>query len=216
MTRFRFFTCSPAFGLIAALSLSACYPGTVFMENEDEGPTIEIKEHPQPKLAYQLTMVIEHAPGPFGMVEGSAQYNVVNHKACGQRNPASGTRSRIGTHPELHWKPIADNTYVTTVYPDLMVDEDYYGNGICRWTLTAGSALLRATGAQTETRFLPGISAADILAEKTVTLYFWAGGYPRSGMENYPDFGKSTPDKFGENIRDQLFTISLTAKEVQP
>ena len=44
MTRFRFFTCLPALGLIAALSLSACHPGTVFMENEDEGPTIELKD----------------------------------------------------------------------------------------------------------------------------------------------------------------------------
>ena len=44
MTRFRFFTCLPALGLIAALSLSACCPGTVFMENEDEGLTIELKD----------------------------------------------------------------------------------------------------------------------------------------------------------------------------
>lgn len=215
MTRFRFFTCFPTLGLIAALSLSACYPGTVFMENEDEGPTIEIKEHPQPKRAYQLTMVIENAPGPFGLVEGSAQYNVANHLECGQRNPASGTRSRIGTNPELHWKLVAANTYIATVHPDLMVDEDYYGNGVCRWQFTEARARLKATGAVEETRFVPGFLAADILAEKTVTLYFWAGGYPRSGMENYPDFGKSTPDKFGENIRDQLFTITLTAKEVR-
>lgn len=103
---------------------------------------------------------------------------MVNHLECGHRNLVSGTRSRISTHPELHWKPVATNTCVATVHPDLMVDEDYYGNGVCRWTLTAASALLKASGAEMETRFLPGISAGDILAEKTVTLYFWREGYP--------------------------------------
>ncbi len=216
MTRFRFFTCSPAFGLIAALSLSACYPGTVFMENEDEGPTIEIKEHPQPKLAYQLTMVIEHAPGPFGMVEGSAQYEVENRHACGERNLASGTVSRITHMPDLHWKPVDATTYTTTVYPGLLVNEDYYGNGVCRWKLMGASALLRATGAETETRFLPALNVEDILAEKTVTLYFWAGGYPRSRSENFPDFGYQHVSEFKPEIQDQLFTITLTAKEVKP
>ena len=186
------------------------------MENEDEGPTIEIKEHPQPAQAYQLTMVIENAPGPFGMVEGSAQYDVENRHACGERNPASGTVSRMTHMPDLHWKPVDATTYTTTVYPDLLVNEDYYGNGVCRWKLMGASALLRATGAETETRFLPALDVEYILAEKTVTLYFWEAGYPRRRMENYPDFGEPSPDKFGENIRDQLFTITLTAKEVQP
>jgi hypothetical protein len=199
------------------LLLSACNnPGDFFMSDEEDAPTVVVKEHPQPKRAYQLTMVIENAPGPFGMIEGSAQYDVINHKTCGERNPVSGTRSRISTHPPIAWKPIGNGQYVAMVYSDLIVDEDYYGNGICRWTLTAASALLRATGAETETRFLPGISATDILAERAVKLYFWGGGYPRSGMDNYPDFGKPSPDNFGQNIRHELFTVTLTAKEAQP
>ena len=186
------------------------------MENEDEASVIEINEYPHPKSAYQLTMMIDNAPGPFGMIEGSAQYNVVNHLECGQRNPASGTRSRIGTNPELHWKLVAANTYIATVHPDLIMDEDYYGNGVCRWQFTEARARLKATGAEEETRFVPGFLAADILAEKTVTLYFWAGGYPRSRSENFPDFGYRHPSEFKSEIRDQLFTITLTAKEVQP
>lgn len=186
------------------------------MSDEDEAPTVVLKEHQQPKQAYRLTMVIENAPGPFGLIEGSAQYSVTNHKKCGERNPLSGTRSRISTNPPIEWKPMGNGQYVATVYADLMVDEDYYGNGICRWQFTEARGQLKATGAEAETDFVPHISAADILAEKTVKLYFWNGGYPRSGMDNYPDFGKPDPDKFGENIRNNLFTITLTAKEAQP
>ena len=221
MTPSRFFMSLPTLGLIAALSLSGCYPGTVFMENEDEEPTIEIKEHPQPGQAYQLTMVIENAPGPFAMVEGSVQYNVANHLQCGQRNPASGTHSRIGTNPELQWKLVAANTYIATVYPDLMMDEDYYGNGVCRWQFTEARARLKATGAVEETRFVPGFLAADILAAKTVTLYFWGGRYPAdtpppSDGKGFPYFGDSNLDRVPLEQRNEFFTITLTAKEVQP
>lgn len=191
------------------------------MENEDQTPTIEIKENPHPKSAYRLTMAIENAPGPFGMVEGSAQYDVENRHACGKRNLASGTVSRMTHMPDLHWKPDGATTYTTTVYPGLLVDEDYYGNGVCRWKLMGASALLRATGAETETRFLPAIDIEDILSEKKVTLYFWGKGYPTEpgaapGDNGFPDFGYKDPSKFRSELRGELFTITLTAKEVQP
>lgn len=185
------------------------------MSEEEDAPTVVVKEHPQPKRTYQLTMVIENAPGPFGMIEGSAQYDVINHKTCGERNPVSGTRSRISTHPPIAWKPIGNGQYVAMVYPDLIVHEDYYGNGICRWQFTEARAQLKATGAEAETDFVPHISAADILAEKTVKLYFWGiGRYPRSQMDNFADFGREDPTEFKAEIRDQLFTISITAKEM--
>jgi hypothetical protein len=199
------------------LLLSACHnPGALFMSDEDEAPTVEIKEHPQPKLAYQLTMVIENAPGPFAMIEGSAQYDVSNYKTCGERNPVSGTRSRISTHPPIEWKSMGNGQYVAMVYPDLMVDEDYYGNGVCHWKLMGASALLKATGAETETRFLPALDIEDILAEKTVKLYFWGGYYPRAKSQNFPDFGEKNISNVPVDQQGEFFTITLTAKEVQP
>lgn len=188
------------------------------MSNKDT--EIDIKEHQQPQQAYQLTMVIENAPGLFGLIEGSAQYDVVNHQECGQLNALSGTRSRITTHPEIKWKALGNDRYSTIVYRDLIVDEDYYGSGVCRWTLTAASALLKATGAEIETRFLPGISTNDILAEKTVKLYFWKKGYPAEpdaapDDKGFPDFGYESPDKFRPELRGDLFTVTLMAEEIR-
>lgn len=179
-------------------------------------PDIEIKERQNPKQAYQVVMTIENAPGPFGLIEGSAQYDVANHKECGYIDPVSETISRINTHPPIEWKPTGNGQYITTVYADLMQDEDYYGRGICRWKFTAASALMRATGAETETRFLPGISAEEIMAGTPLTLYFWKGGYPKESMDDYADFGYSDPNKFKAELRDELFTITMTPKDAQP
>lgn len=189
------------------------------MSNEDE--EVEIRERQNPLQAYQITMVIENAPGPFGLIEGSAQYDVVNHLECGQLNAVSGTRSRIATNPSLHWKKISDNTYVATVYPDLIVDEDYYGNGVCRWRFTEARGRLKATGSDIETDFVPAISAEEIRAEKAVKFYFWKGGYPvEIGAEprgkGFPDFGYNDPNKFRPELQNELFFITLVAKEGLP
>jgi hypothetical protein len=201
--------------LTAALTLllSACHnPGALLMPK----PEIEIKERQNPRQAYQIVMTIENAPGPFAMIEGSAQYDVINHKECGYIDPVSETISRINTHPPIEWKPIGNGQYLATVYADLMLDEDYYGRGVCRWKFTAVSALMRATGAETETRFLPGISAEEILAGKSLTLYFPKMRYPQSGMADFADFGHLDPGKYKPEIRDQLFTITMTPKDAQP
>lgn len=203
-----------ALSLVAActLSLSACQnPGIPPMIK----PAIDIKERPDPRKAYRIVMTIENAPGPFAMIEGSAQYDVINHNECGYIDPGTETISRINTHPPIEWKPVGEGRYEATIYADLMLDENYYGRGVCRWKLTAANALLRATGAETETRFLPGISAQEITAGTSLTLHFAKMRYPRSGMDDFADFGEAEPNKYKPEIRDQLFTITMEPKDAQ-
>ncbi len=210
---------SPAFcfalALVAActLSLSACQnPGTP----QTIKPLIDIKQRPDPQRAYRIVMTIDNTPGPFAMIEGSSQYDVINHNECGYIDPGTESISRINTHPPIEWKPIGEDRYEATVYADLMLDEDYYGRGMCRWKLTAANALVRATGAETETRFLPGISAEKIMAGTPLILHFANMRYPRSGMDGFADFGEAEPYKYKPEIRDQLFTITMTPKDAQP
>jgi hypothetical protein len=204
-----------ALSLAAActLSLSACpNPGSP----QTNKPIIDIKERPDPQRAYRIVMTIDNAPGPFGMIEGAAQYDVINHNECGYIDAGTETISRINTHPPIEWKPVDEGQYEVTVYADLMLDEDYYGRGMCRWKLTAASALMRATGAETETRFMPGISTEKITAGTPLTLHFASMRYPRSGMDDFADFGEAEPYKYKPEIRDQLFTITMTPKDAQP
>lgn len=172
--------------------------------------------NPQPKRAYTITLVIENAPGPFAVVEGSAQYDVANEDQCGNVNPSSGTAERITSHEPVTLTKVGENKYRGTVFLDQMLDADYYGRGVCHWELTAASMVLRATGAETETRFQPLIEARQILAGEPVALYFWKGGYPRSEMDNYPDSGLDNPEKFQPGIRSELFKMTLKAQGPQP
>ena len=210
---------SPAFSftlaLVAAcaLSLSACRnPGSP----QATKPIIDIKERPDPQRAYRIVMTIDNAPGPFAMIEGSAQYDVINNNECGHIDPGTETISRINTHPPIEWKPVGEGRYEATIYADLMMDEDYYGRGMCRWALSEVRARLKATGAKAETRFVPGISPEEIIAGTPLTLYFWKGGYPRESMDDYADFGYQDINRFKPKLRDELFAITMTPKDAQP
>ena len=178
--------------------------------------TVELKVRPRPQQAYRIVMTIENAPGPFGMVEGSAQYDVVNYHECGKINRVAGVASRITTNLPIHWEKTSDTEYVATVYADLMVDEDYYGRGVCRWAFTQARARLKATGADAETRFVPGIDSDAITEGNAVAWYFPDIRYPVSGIPDFVEFGDQNPSNFKPEIQDHLFKIVLEAHEMQP
>ncbi len=210
---------SPAFSFALALaaactlSLSACQNPDIPQTNK---PIIAINERPDPQQAYRIVMTIDNAPGPFAMIEGSAQYDVVNHNECGYIDPGAETISRINTHPPIKWKPIGEGQYEATVYADLMLDEDYYGRGLCRWAFTEARARLKATGAQAETRFVASISVENILSEKFTKLYFWGGYYPSAKSQNFPDFGEDQISDVTDDQKGEFFTITMTPKDAPP
>lgn len=207
---------------VAAVALSACHaPGGASPMNTDASErTIQLKERPDPQRAYRIVMTIRDAPGPFAFVEGSAQHDVTNHHACGEINRSAGTISRINTNPPIKWQKISDTQYTATVYADLMQDEDYFGRGLCRWTFTEARARLKATGAEAETRFVPAISAEEIFAGQAVTWYFWKGRYPvdsplPSNGIGFSSSGYKSLEEFRPELRDQLFTITLTPERAE-
>lgn len=174
------------------------------------------KLNPNPRKAYELTLTLDEAPGAFGLVQGAAQYDVSNEAECGKIQPETGTAGRITSQEDFALKKISDTEYRGTVYLDLMQDEDYYGRGVCHWEFSGASVLLKATGAEEETRFLSFIEGKTVTAQQPQTKHYWKKGYPRSESESFPDTGELSPDKFKPEIRDNLFTITLAAKEVAP
>lgn len=178
-------------------------------------PDIQIKERPNPQKAHRIEMVIENAPGPFAVIEGAANYSVKNHFECGHIDPVPGIASRITTHPAIEWTPIGDGRYAATVYEDLIVDEDYYGRGVCRWELTEVSVLLKATASDKDTPFLSSISAKDIRGRAISSAYFWRGAYPSDvGYEGLSVYGASDMEKFKPELRQDLFMVRFAAEEV--
>jgi hypothetical protein len=198
-------------------ALAAChFPGLNSMNAESK---VEIKERPNPQQAYRIVMTIENAPGPFALVEGSARYDAINEQECGKLSTtpgAEGIASHVQTQPLVKMEKLSETSYATTVYADLMIDEDYFGRGVCQWAFSYMAALLRATGDERETRFLPSISAEEIAAGQAVVWYFWKGRYPRSQSDDFPSSGYTDPNEFKPDIRDELFTITLTPSRTTP
>jgi hypothetical protein len=213
----RFASC--AFVVLVACALSGChFSGTNSMNSEQ---IADVKERPNPKDAYRIVMTIENAPGPFAFVEGAAQYDVTNDNECGRINRVAGTISRITTNPPIQWEKRSDTEYVATVYTDLMIDDDYYGRGVCHWEFTEARGRLKATGAEIETVFVPGISAEQIRAGQAVTSYFWNQSYPAdrpppSNGQGFSDFGQKDLETVPINKKGEFFSITLTPSRMTP
>ncbi|MFC6839699.1 hypothetical protein [Xanthomonas theicola] len=175
------------------------------------------RKNPHPTQAYRITMTIEDAPGPFGHVEAAAFYQMTNHQQCTPVEPIAGVwpKQKEDSIPAVLQKMDA-TTYVATIYADGMVDADYYEKGICQWELMGVGLSLKATGKKEETNFSPSLDKKEVLGSMTKTTFFWDGGYPRDEMENFPDLGNTDPSKFKEELRNQLFKISLSSKKEAP
>ncbi|HZF96635.1 MAG TPA: hypothetical protein VEY92_00020 [Pseudoxanthomonas sp.] len=114
---------------------------------------------------------------------------------------------------------MSDVEYKGTVYADGLLDEEYYGRGVCRWKLTQARVHLKATGAEEETLFNASISAEPLLAEKTERFLF-KRSLPTSSTVNIgrlPLFRTAGSKKGTSPIHEKgFFTITLVSKKSEP
>ncbi|MBD8696681.1 hypothetical protein [Stenotrophomonas sp. CFBP 13718] len=204
------------------LLLTACHSETAMNQeiataeqDVEQGGRGLAKLNPAPRQAYQFVLKIDDAPGPFTVVNGTAQYDVVNEQECGRIVPATGRAGRITSKEPVELKKISDTEYQGTVYLDRMLDEDYYDRGVCQWKFSGAGATLKATGAEGETRFVSFIDADRFVKGERETQHYADLGYPRDEMDNYADYGKDAPEGFKPELRDALFSVTLTGKEAR-
>lgn len=179
----------------------------------------DFKQNPRPKQIYQLTLTIANAPGSLASVEGVMQFDVVTPECLPPPKENGGMPWPVPTHNfPITWTRISDTEYTGLVYIDGMLDEDYYGKGMCHWKLIQARADLKATGANGETRFMPNIEPDKLLAQQAQTTYFLKEFYPRNpDIENYPEFGQADRSKMAPSLKDDdLFTVTLTSKAATP
>ncbi|MEF9420716.1 hypothetical protein Xkhy_18120 [Xanthomonas axonopodis pv. khayae] len=183
--------------------------------DEDGDPIY--RKNPHPKQAYRITMMIENAPGPFGFVDGATFYQMSDHQQCTPIEPIAGvwSKQKEDSVPAV-FKKIDETTYVATIFADGMIDADYYGKGVCHWELTGVGMSLKATGKHEETDFAPSLEKEQVLQSASKKTYFWRGGYPKSGIEDFPDTGKPSAENYAEPNRRNLFVVTLKAEKVSP
>lgn len=211
----------------ASLALAACAPTQgpshegrsphAAEPRKDDSPmqASKFRLNPNPRQRYDITMSIRDAPGPFEYVRFGASYEA---EGCSYViSEFEGVRGHPEHHVDLEFKKVDEHTYVGTLYLDAMVDEDYYGNGVCHWKMTGMGVGLKATGAEEETRFSSSLMLESIQEQRSQETYLWKDRYPREeGYGNFAEFGEETLDEVPIDERDQFFAIALTSREVQP
>lgn len=212
----------------ASLALAATACGTSAMQTDapstgrqerpneaqrDAKPPVP-KRNPNP-TAYEITMTIENAPGPFGVVEGVMQYETALNDPCLPRlGGMAGTRMRLKERIPVRFEKAGDGRYRGIVQTDLLVDEDYFGLGVCRWTMAEARIELRATGNDHDTTFFDGLTPADIESETTQSFHFWSGMYPAAAPGGINQPGQSDPTKFNPDAREDLFKVTLSTRKL--
>lgn len=205
-----------AFGLTSILAFAACTASGIDMNAAANAPP-RYKANPAPKEAYRITMTIKDAPGPFAQMLGLAQFDVVNRDCLPPPDDNNGHLWPIPTEGvEIPLEKMPDGSYSGIVHADHMLDEDYFGRGVCQWGLIQAQVQLKATGAKAETKFIPSINADKIVSGGVETIYMSRGVYPAAEeLEDYPTFGETDRNKFFLGDED-LFSITLKARREAP
>ncbi len=212
-------------GLAFTLAFAGCSPTGIDMTNAanpasnapDARPGAgQFRRNPQPRQPYRLTMRIDNAPGPFAQVVAVAQFDVVN-KEClppPDSNPGGHTSAVPTEDIEILLERVSDTEYQGTFYADQMLDEDYYGRGVCRWELVEARVRMKATGEEGESLFMPFIRKEQVLTSEQQTNYFSKSAYPTTEGGGYPYVGRLDREHFGPTMRDSdLFTVTFTASQ---
>jgi hypothetical protein len=120
----------------------------------------------------------------------------------------------LASHEPFRLSRVSATEYVGTVYADMLLDEDYYGRGVCHWTLTEARVALQARADIADTRFVAGMPAMEVLAGGTQARYFWKGYYPRFERGQHADYGRNQLDAVPADKLNEFFTVTLTARKI--
>ncbi len=175
--------------------------------------TPDIKQNPHPKMRYEITMTVQGAPGPFDTVSGFVQYKVSNDR-CVPLTPISGATLPPEKSVPLELSRVGDDVYKGALYVDLLQDEDYYGLGICHWSVVAATVSLKVKKAD----FSPDLLADSILKQASQTRYFSKKqfGAVERGELAPPVISGVLPaeyEAFKPEWQQDMFSVTLSAKE---
>jgi hypothetical protein len=184
--------------------------------------TPDIKRNPHPSMRYEIILTSRDAPGPFDSVSGYMQHQLLD-KRCVPESPWEGVRAMPDAPIHFAFTRRSDREYVGTVYLDLLQDENYFGLGVCHWTMTLVGASIKAGAAA----FAVSISMEDIVAGRPVLAYlpkqaYFEGSDAVAGSEGAIRLDKSisgmpagTPvAEYAAEHPDEFFTVTLTGSAV--
>ncbi|WP_232148813.1 hypothetical protein [Luteimonas fraxinea] len=174
------------------------------------------KLNPAPKNAYDIRVVLKDAPGPFAQIDAAAQYDVENAGECGEPQPLSGAVPRISTNEPVALKRVSDTEFVGRVFADQVLDEDYYGRGVCHWKFIETRVSLRESSDPMATSFVAALEADAIEQGGSKPTFFWEGHYPKAEIDNYAEFGDPSLENVPDARKSEFFEVVISAQQAQP
>ena len=216
----KLITLSLAVALLSIVSLNACSNAEVSMNIQKE---TEAKFHlnPQPKQAYRLMIKINDAPGPLQLM-GKMGVGYKAENCTYIINKFEGAPAHPEKNVQFDIHQINEFEYESIVYADAVLNEDYFGNGVCHWNPEGFGFSLSATGKPEETRFNFSDILEKLLSKKTLTQYYWKWTYPFSKKEDgtlYTDsvhYGIVSPELYDAEKHKEMFSITVSLEEIQP
>lgn len=166
----------------------------------------DIKQNPNPKMRYEITVSIKDAPGTFDTVQAFAGYDVDNTR-CVPLTPGSGATLAPGKSVPVALTRVAENIYTGTVYLDQLQDEDYYGLGACHWKMTTVDVYLGIKKSTVST----GIFLKELLKQESTVRYFSNLNFTDRKLEG-TDTGNAHREDFKEDA-SRTFSVQVAAKE---
>jgi len=107
--------------------------------------------------------------------------------------------------------------YRGVIYDNLLVDEDYFGLGVCHWSLVTTQFKLMAGESEDDARFSHHLFHEQIVDGGTIQAHFWRGHYPKDQViAKMPVPGEEDVGKFKNEFRDDLFTFSFEVGAAVP
>jgi hypothetical protein len=163
----------------------------------------DIKLNPQPRMRYEITIKVDNAPGPFDRVEGVVDYRVSNDN-CVPLTPVTGATVAPEKRVPIVLIHSGENVYKGEIYADLLQDEDYYGRGVCHWSVVAASANLFVK----QVDFSAPLLHDDLLKGKPVTRYYSNRSYATTRVERV-DTGETDRSPYQDEASS---TFSITVR----
>jgi len=169
--------------------------------------TPDIKQNPHPTQRHEVTMMIDGAPGAFDAIESYVKYQVMNPQ-CVPMHEGSGATPTIEKSVPISLTKTGEHSFKGSFYSDLLQDEDYFGMGVCRWSVVATGARLKVRSVV----FSPDLSKTDIESHQPDVTYFAKESFSAQNAASDVEVGSEvTP--FITQHPDKFFSVTLTVGE---
>lgn len=194
-----------------------------------DAPPKHVKINPNRKEHYQAVVKIKDAPLTFQIVRGNELYQSENCKYVTNRWVGATTWPQYSK--KLDVIKVDDTTYVADFYTDTPLDEDYYGEGVCKWRFVSGGFVMQPTGKDKQETALIVDITPDMLEKMTpanpelkVINHYEKQFYPIATVfQGHGSFENSFSDtgieSWHKNVADykpnMLFSVELTLRKVE-